>query len=169
MACRGDFNDRFQRIALGLHSDVTAMLEHLLRHVSGNVHDGLVADSTLGELRDQCAANHAAALSHGPVPYRISRLSLRLLPDESDQVAWISKRKQVPVRLYPVASQLEPFRMLATSLVRGAVQRNGAAFACVRFTFADNQESLLEIDLLPLHCSDLTASHPAFWASISAG
>ena len=50
---RGLFQDRFESRPFGFHADVTIVLQHLLGHVTGDVHDGLIPGAVLGQLRDE--------------------------------------------------------------------------------------------------------------------
>jgi hypothetical protein len=45
--------DRFESVPFCLHSNVTIVLEHLLRDVSRDIHNGLVANCTLCEFGNQ--------------------------------------------------------------------------------------------------------------------
>ena len=45
--------DLRQRLALGIHTDVTVPAEHLPAHVAGDLHDRLVAGAALCQFRDQ--------------------------------------------------------------------------------------------------------------------
>ena len=45
-----------QSLALGLHSNMAVMLEHLARDVAGDVHDRLIARAAFGEFSDEGVA-----------------------------------------------------------------------------------------------------------------
>src|SRR5215472_17631696 len=96
-------------------------------------------------------------------PHTITRIDPSGL-QRGDRPSWIemiglSEGKQIPFRVDSAEAQLVPFGMSFERLKKRGIEWDGASFACLRFAFADREELLLEIDLVPFRITDLAVPH----------
>ena len=145
------------------------MLEHLLRDVTGNVHDGLVAHSALGQLRNEGVAVVVPAARYPGVFAEVAPCRLQ----RRDMACGIAGRWLPEWKDIPLSSDLSELVFVPDDVIGEdgedlQVQRNGVAFATLGLGAANGQKLLCEVDLHPTPGLDLRSRIPALRASVSA-
>ena len=136
------------------------MFQHLLRHVTRNVHDCLVTGAALSQFRDQsvsavvpptrytgiCPNVPPRRLQGGNRPAGIFRLR-------------IPKREHIPFGSSPAEFPFVSFCVFQQSGQQSRVEGYGSAFSALGFASAHREESFLQIYLRPGQRFDLGIAH----------
>ena len=117
---------------------MAVVLEHLLRDVTGNIHDRLIARATLCQLRDERVPVIVKASGHLGIFADIGPSRLQ----GGDAASWVAgaglpEGKDIPLRLNLAKSVCVPCDVLCQCWEQRGVQGNGATFATLRFAATD--------------------------------
>jgi hypothetical protein len=139
---------------------MAVVFEHLLRDVSGDIHNGLVTRTTFRQLRNERVPVVVPATGHLGIFADIApgRLQRR---DGTCGIAGprFSEREDVPLRSNLVKSVRVLCNVLRQRREQSGVQRDGAALATLRLAAAHSKEFLCKVDLRPSQRFDLGISH----------
>ena len=143
-----------------LHADMAIVLEHLPRHMTGNVHDGLVAGPALGEFRDQCMPRIVEPAGHACAFLRVFPCGL----NRRDRARWVqvvrsTEWEEIPIWFDLPEAKRIPMGMVLQGFKERSIQGDSATFPCIGLALADGEILFFQIDLAPTQVPDLSTSH----------